>query len=456
MAVEASPRYKAYDRRNFKSLPQVAALDPELVSSIEVAAHVFPFKVNQYVVDELIDWRNVPDDPIFRLTFPQREMLSESDFTLLERLIREGDAEALASQIARIRLDMNPHPASQLEANVPKFRGAELPGVQHKYRETVLYFPSAGQTCHAYCTFCFRWPQFIGEPDLKFASKDAAALAEYIKANPGVTDVLFTGGDPLIMRTKIMRRYVEPLLEAEIEHLRTVRFGTKALSYWPHRFVTDDDADELLELFELIVSKGKNLAIMAHFNHWAELETPIVREAVRRLRGAGAVIRTQSPLVRHINDSADVWRRLWTTQVQLGMVPYYMFVERDTGARHYFEVPLERAWRIYREAVSGVSGLARTARGPSMSADPGKIEVQGVATIAGEKVFVLRMLQGRNPDWTHRPFFAKYDPEATWIDQLEPAFGEERFFFEVEAEEGGAAADVHYAAEREASRTSVS
>lgn len=70
-----------------------------------------------------------------------------------------------------------------------------------------------------------------------------------------------------------------------------------------------------------------------------------------------------------------------------------------------------------------------------MSAGPGKVEIQGVTEIQGEKVFVLRFIQGRNPDWVQRPFFARYDETATWLDQLKPAFGEESFFFEQEYEQ---------------------
>ena len=109
-----------------------------------------------------------------------------------------------------------------------------------------------------------------------------------------------------------------------------------------------------------------------------------------------------------------------------------MFVERDTGARHHFEVPLAKAWDIYRDAIQQVSGLGRTARGPSMSAGSGKIEVQSITEINGEKVFVLRMIQGRNLDWVQKPFFAKFDEKATWISDLKPAFGETKFFFEDE------------------------
>ena len=114
----------------------------------------------------------------------------------------------------------------------------------------------------------------------------------------------------------------------------------------------------------------------------------------------------------------------------MGAVPYYMFVERDTGPRHYFEVPLARAARIFDDAYSRVSGLARTVRGPSMSATPGKVVVDGVTTIHGEKVFALRFLQARDRDWVRRPFYARYDPDAAWLDQLRPAFGEREFFFE--------------------------
>jgi hypothetical protein len=140
----------------------------------------------------------------------------------------------------------------------------------------------------------------------------------------------------------------------------------------------------------------------------------------------------QGPLIRHINEDPKSWAELWTTGVRLGAIPYYMFVERDTGPREYFQLPLARAHEIFQQAYQMVSGLARTVRGPSMSAFPGKVVIDGVATIAGEKVFALQFLQARNPDWVRKPFYAKYDPAATWLDHLKPAFGQERFFFETD------------------------
>ncbi|RMF32346.1 MAG: lysine 2,3-aminomutase, partial [Bacteroidetes bacterium] len=213
-----------------------------------------------------------------------------------------------------------------------------------------------------------------------------------------------------------------------------IRIGTKSLSYWPYKYLTDRDADDLLRLFERIVKQGYHLAFMAHFNHPHELKTEAVRRAIARIRSTGAQIRTQAPIMRHINDRPALWKEMWMEQVKLGCVPYYMFIARDTGAQHYFAVKLERAWNIFRKAYQQVSGLARTVRGPSMSAYPGKVQILGISQVAGEKVFVLRFLQGRNPDWVHRPFFARYNPDAIWLDDLEPAFGEPCFFFEEEPE----------------------
>jgi L-lysine 2,3-aminomutase len=199
--------------------------------------------------------------------------------------------------------------------------------------------------------------------------------------------------------------------------------------------VTDEDADNILRLFEKVTHAGKHLAFMAHFIHWKEIETAIAQEAIHRIRSTGAQIRTQGPLMRGINDSALIWMRMWKEQVRLGCIPYYMFMERDTGAKHYFEVPIVRAWEIFQEAIQKVSGLARTVRGPVMSALPGKVAVDGVAEIHGEKVFVLSFLQGRDPNWCKRPFFASYDEKATWLSELTPALGEKEFFYQEQLNE---------------------
>ena len=237
-----STRYTAYNLGNFREIPQIARLSEEQLFEIEVVGRVLPFKTNNFVVDELIDWDNISDDPMFVLTFPQREMLLPHHYEEMARLVRAGESSAVIREAAdRIRLELNPHPAGQLNLNVPYLDGKPLHGMQHKYRETVLFFPSPGQTCHAYCTFCFRWPQFVGLSGLKFASREAGQLVAYL-THPEVTDVLFTGGDPLLMSAQRLADYLEPLIAAELQS-PAYPDRHKALSYWPYRFLTDADSD---------------------------------------------------------------------------------------------------------------------------------------------------------------------------------------------------------------------
>lgn len=434
-AVKESPRIMSYTLANFRQLPQIQRLGEEKQFEMEVVGNVLPFKTNNYVVEQLINWNNVPDDPMFVLTFPQRGMLIPEHYAKMKYALKKGDKKGIQNISNEIRLQLNPHPAGQMELNVPALKdGTKLYGMQHKYKETCLFFPSQSQTCHAYCSFCFRWPQFVGMDELKFAMKEGEQLVQYLREHPEISDVLFTGGDPMIMKAKIFSTYINPLLEANLPNLRTIRIGTKALSYWPYKFLTDDDAEEMLDIFKRVIDKGIHLALMAHFNHLVELKTDAVKEAIKRVRSTGAQIRTQSPILRHINDDSEMWAEMWKTQVQLGCIPYYMFVVRDTGAQHYFGMPLIEAQKIFREAYKKVTGLARTVRGPSMSATPGKVQILGIAEYGGEKIMVLRFLQGRNPDWVQIPFLAKYDEKAIWLDDLKPATGD-KFFFEDELNE---------------------
>ncbi|MFA9372378.1 MAG: KamA family radical SAM protein [Labilibaculum antarcticum] len=421
--------YRAYTLKTFKNIHQIKKLSEEQIFDIEVVGEVLPFKVNNYVVNELIDWDHFETDPIFILTFPQKDMLSKEHYNRMAKLIREeAPKRDIVIAANQIRMELNPNPAGQVY-NVPELNGTKLVGIQHKYNETMLFFPTQGQTCHAYCTFCFRWPQFTGINELKFAMNQIELVIEYLRANPQITDLLFTGGDPMVMKTKIFEKYIDAIFEADIPNLRTIRIGTKTLGYWPYRYTTDEDAQQLLNVFEKITDRGLNLSIMAHFNHINELKTDVVAEAVKNIRKTGAVIRTQSPLMKHLNDDADMWARMWRKQVDMGMIPYYMFIARDTGAREYFAVSLEDAYHIFREAYIQVSGVCRTVRGPSMSADPGKVQISGITEINGEKIFVMKFIQARNTDWVGKPFFAKYDPKALWLDDLKPAFAD-KFMYE--------------------------
>ena len=176
-------KMRFYDLTDLDTIPQLKQLNKEQKFATYVVSHVLPFRTNNYVVEELINWDNIPNDPMFQLTFVQQDMLTTDQFNrmadaLLDESLTKADIKRTAEEI---RLELNPHPAGQTTINIPTLNDDPVPGIQHKYRETCLIFPSSGQTCHAYCTFCFRWPQFVGMNDLKFATDESRRFQDYLR-----------------------------------------------------------------------------------------------------------------------------------------------------------------------------------------------------------------------------------------------------------------------------------
>ncbi|ASB48078.1 KamA family radical SAM protein [Alkalitalea saponilacus] len=415
-------RFITINARNYREVEYIRYLPEEVKREIDIVSSVIPFKTNNYVVDYLIDWENYENDPIYILNFPNKNMMKRHQYEKLkdayDRNLPKAEIDKL---IFNIRMDMNPHPAQQM-TNVPNLNGEELKGVQHKYRDIVLFFPSQGQTCHAHCTFCFRWPQFVKDMDLKFSMREIEKVIDYIRINPDVNEILFTGGDPMVMDPATIRKYFEAIKAARPGNLKHIRFGTKSLSYWPFAFIPQlsEEGQEMLDLLKDIADSGFHLAFMAHFNHPNELDNEIVQEAIYNIRQAGAEIRTQAPILRHINDDSEVWSQMWKKQVGLGLIPYYMFIERETGPYNYFQIPLARVYELYRNAIRESGSFAKTITGPVMSASKGKAHIMGVMDnpVDGEKYFMMQYVRHRDYKQTYKPFFMEYDEKATWIDQL--------------------------------------
>jgi len=418
-------RFRAYGLRDLADIGARFGIDSALVDEMSTVARVLPFRVNEYVLTHLIDWDNIPEDPMFQLLFPQPGMLAdEARSKVLKRvasspkaLVTTGTGGAHAQVITDIRLSLRPHPSGQREFNIPSTKnGQPIEGLQHKYERTILYFPANGQTCHSYCTFCFRWAQFTNEHSLRFAARGPGPTVDYLRDHPQVTDVLVTGGDPMVMSERRLREHLLPFLQ--VDTIETIRIGTKSLAFWPYRVLTDPDADATLALLGEIVDSGRAVAWMAQFTHPRELENDLVQAAIHRLHSVGVEIYAQAPLIRGVNDDPLIWERMWRQETSLGITPYYMFVARETGPHDYFKVPLVRASEIYEAAYRNLPGIARTVRGPVMSATAGKIVIDGLADLAGDQWFHLRFLQARDQTLVGRPFLAKTSEDASWITDL--------------------------------------
>ncbi|MET9540625.1 lysine 2,3-aminomutase [Streptomyces sp. NPDC006553] len=384
---------------------------PALGHDADVVGRVLPFRVGSHAADELIDWSHAPDDPLFRLLVPHRDLLAPADFAAVEQTLRDGDRDRLRLVVDGLCERLDPHPA-----------GRDAEAVRHTYPGTLLVLPDLRRSCPAHCASCFRRPLYAGDPALGRARGGPEAMTARLARHPDVTDVVLDGEDPLAMRAAELDAYLSPLLAAP--QVRTIRIRTRAVIHAPERFLAVSEgaaADDLLRVLERVVAAGRDLSLLLHLTHPRELDPTPTRRAVARVLETGAAIRTEAPVLRHVNDDAGVWARMWREQTALGLVPYRMLVERGAGARRCFGLPLAEVVDVHAEAVrQWAQGLAPVVGGPVMSTELGALVVDGVVRIGQGPAFALRALRARDPALAGAVAYARFDPAARWWDELTP------------------------------------
>lgn len=352
--------------RDLDKIENIPASERETLKKV---AERYVFRANNYYLG-LINWSD-PEDPIKQLIIPREEELN--DWGKLD-----------ASNEAAVTVTH---------------------GVQHKYPDTVLLL--CNEVCGAYCRYCFRKRLFMDENDE--VTHDVSAGIRYIAEHPEVTNVLLTGGDPLLMATRKLREIIAAL--RDIDHVRIIRIGSKMPAFDPWRILNDKD---LQDMFSTYSTPTKRIYLMAHFDHPRELTEPAI-EGLDRFIRCGVICVNQCPLIKGINDDPQVLADMYKTLSWAGCTPYYLFQGRPTAGNEPYEVPIVRGWGIFREALRHGSGLARRVR-YAMSHETGKVEILGV----DEKHIYLRYHRAK--DAANRGKFLTYhrDDSAYWLDQLEP------------------------------------
>lgn len=386
-------KYQAFNRTRFKSSEYYQKLPLAEKKVFDTLTHFFPFKANNYVLENLIEWDLVPHDPMYRLLFPRKEILGEARYSRVKQIFDSNlDPKGQSEKLKEIKDEVKPA-IKFFPSSIPHMQGKPLTGLFRSFRTILNLFPDPMlKTCHAYCSYCFRWNAFGDYKAQQTTTySDPELPVAFLKKNPEINEVLFTGADPLMLNSKVIKKFIDPILD--IDSVKVIRLSSKALAFWPFRFTTDSDADSLLSLFDYIKSRGKGLSLSAHFSLPRELDHPEVTKAIMRIRNTGAVIRTQAPIVVGVNDNSKAWSDLWMKQITLGLVPYYMFVESGALPESCFRVPLAKALEIFQNAQRDTCGLARTVRGPVFMNDLNRTLLSGVTEIKGEKFFVLKTLQ---------------------------------------------------------------
>ncbi len=365
----AEPTRRVKYIREIDKIPGIPPIEREKLKKV---AQRYTFRANDYYLG-LIDWDD-PADPIRQLIIPRVDELDDWG-----------------------KLDASNESAITVTR-----------GVQHKYPDTVLLL--CNEVCGAYCRYCFRKRLFMdGNHEV---TNDVSEGLAYIREDPGVRNVLLTGGDPLLMSTRRLVGILEAL--RQIPHVEIVRIGSKMPAFDPWRLLGDK---ELQEAFQGFSTPRKRVYLMAHFDHPREL-TDAAIEGIDCFIRNGVICVNQCPLIKGVNDDAEVLATLFRQLSYVGCTPYYLFQGRPTAGNEPYEVGIVRGWEIFSEALRYGSGLARRARFV-MSHETGKIEILAV----DQKQIYLRYLRARDP--VLRGQFMIYDrnDEACWLDELEPAEG---------------------------------
>lgn len=280
-------------------------------------------------------------------------------------------------------------------------------GVLHKYDYTALVVTS--EYCAMYCRHCFR-KRMVGLTNDKTV-KNFHKAAEYIADHPEITNVVMSGGDPLMLPTKILKKMLDSL--RDIPHLNHVRIGSRVPVSYPIRLF-DDELIEVLKDF----NSAKTLFVPTHFNHPREI-TSVSTEAVKRLRDVGVTVNNQAVLLAGVNDNVKTLRDLMNGLLRIGVNPYYLYQCMPVArVRHHFQVPLKKGVDLVDEARRYFDGYAKRFKF-IIAHDIGKLEICGRI---GNKL-VLKQLHARHgrDEEISRLLVRELTETGGWLDDLPEA-----------------------------------
>ncbi len=406
----------------------------------ELFIKIYRFMVTKHVLNS-IDWNNFENDSIFQLVFPQPGMIKKEVVEAYKTAKTEDERKKLVDDY--IKSNTNPHDGKQ-QLNKPWYEDEDgnlmiLEGSQHKYPQCQLVFDQTTQSCFAFCTYCFRHAQVRGDEDM-FSQKRIAPIHEYLKRHKEVTDVLITGGDGGYISYDRLRKYLIPIVDNdELSHIKTIRIGSRALSYQPE-LILDDDYTKTLELFKHMIDNGVQVAWMSHFSTPREIVNLPAIAAIKRLKSYGLTVKSQSPIMNHISlftddegkvdvdKSAQNWIDLGNIFAMLGIGFHSMYLARPTGEHHYFTVPIAEIDKVFSKVYRSLPSINRPSRYITMTSSAGKTSIIGTTEVNGEKAFVLKFNESRNMEWMDKVFLAKFDEQENTIEKLKPFEGDKYFF----------------------------
>jgi EF-P beta-lysylation protein EpmB len=217
------------------------------------------------------------------------------------------------------------------------------PGLLHKYHGRALMI--AAGSCAVNCRYCFRRHYPYGDEPRRLDDWEPAL--EQLRADSSISELLLSGGDPLMLTDARLGQLIERL--ETVPHLKRLRIHSRLPIVLPDR-VTD-------VLLELLTQSCLTPIVVVHSNHAAEVVADC-EATLRRLVGAGITVLNQAVLLRGVNDSVDALADLSESLINAGVMPYYLHqLDRVAGTAH-FEVDPAVGRRLIAELRTRLPGYA--------------------------------------------------------------------------------------------------
>ena len=243
------------------------------------------------------------------------------------------------------------------------------PRLVHQYRDRCLLL--AGGSCAGFCRYCFRRAR-LRKPAAFISAGELEPVLTYLKSQPGIREILISGGDPLSAEDGDLEELFGKLRKARPDIL--IRLCSHVPITNPERLRQETIA---------LLSRFKPMRMVTHINHPREL-APASRTAFASAVDAGIPVHVQTVLLRGINDNAETLAALFSDCLTLGLSPYYLFqLDLAPGIAH-FRVPLREGLSIYSELGNLITGMGLPIYAVDLPGGGGKIRLSE-ASIAREE-----------------------------------------------------------------------
>lgn len=299
---------------NIDELSSIVALSPEEYQGVEEATKALKMRISPHIA--LMMANGDEADTLRKQFVPSVNEVKTADIDILYSDVNDDDGYS------------------------------PVKGLVHRYPTKVLVFPS--NFCGCYCRYCFR-RKLKREVEDTLKKEDYVAILEYLREHPRINEVIFSGGDPLVVGNDAFRYVLSEL--SKIPSVKVVRFHTRIVITVPYRI--DDEFISLLNDFK----KRFAMYVVIHIDTIREFSSES-KEAVNKLVDNGIMCFASCPLLHGINDSEETLQTLWNGLVENRVKPYYLFQSDPVQGLGHFLVPLSRGLEITKNLYDNMSGLA--------------------------------------------------------------------------------------------------